>query len=195
MKTCSVLLAFVALMMVALFAASAAEAFQCKDIPAASNWNAQKYLGRWFEIAKYNFIFEDGLDCVNANYSLRADGRVGINNQGNKGSPTGPLESAIGSATIKSPGLLEVTFDSEPVKVPAPYLVIEIGDDYSYAIVYSCSNYVLFHTEIIWILSRTPTLPEDEVSRLVYRVHNTYGFDTSKLSYTVQGPQCAYGPE
>ena len=83
----------------------------------------------------------------------------------------------------------------EPIKIPAPYKVFSIADDYSWALVYSCSNYVFYHTEIVWILSRTPELPEDTVTHLVYDLHHTYGFDTSKLSYTVQGSQCRYAPE
>jgi apolipoprotein D and lipocalin family protein len=63
----------------------------------------QKYLGIWYEIARYDHSFERGLEEVTATYSLREDGKIKVLNRGYKGSLEGEFKQAIGKAKIPDP--------------------------------------------------------------------------------------------
>ena len=61
----------------------------------------------------------------------------------------------------------------------ADYWVIDLGDDYEYAVVGQPKRGYL------WILSRTPTLAPDVLDGILRRLCDN-GYDPSKLSYTPQ---------
>jgi lipocalin len=63
----------------------------------------KKYLGTWYEIARYDHRFERGMVGVTANYSLRKDGKIKVVNSGYKGSFSGKFSKAIGKAKIPDP--------------------------------------------------------------------------------------------
>lgn len=67
----------------------------------------QKYLGTWYEIARYPHSFEKELVGVTATYSLRADGKIKVENKGYKKTLNGEMKIAIGKAKI--PNLKEPT--------------------------------------------------------------------------------------
>lgn len=109
-----------------------------------------KYLGTWYEIARFDHPFERGLQGVTATYSLKPDGKIKVLNQGYKNSLHGKLNKAVGKAKLTSPETPRNLLVSFFWIFYAPYNILELDPDYRYALIgSSSSNY-------LWILSRTP---------------------------------------
>ena len=137
-----------------------------------------RYMGVWYEIASYPQWFSRECFNTSATYTLRDDGRVDVLNQCHKGSPAGPVKSAKGVAYIAN------TQTNAELKVSffwpfyGDYWVVELGQDYEYAVVSEPGRTTL------WILSRTPEMDETTLKDLLARLQNTHGFDLAKLKYT-----------
>lgn len=141
--------------------------------------NIQKYLGTWYEIALLPNSFEEGCHCTTAEYSLIDSTTIKVVNTCNQGSPEGEIDKADGKAFVvegSSNSKLEVQF-FWPFK--GDYWILELDENYKYALVGSPSR------EYLWILSRTPTLSQNIVDQLL-RIAEAKGFDTSKIIYTDQ---------
>ena len=143
-----------------------------KDIPAACNVNIQKYLGRWYEIARFPHPFEDGLEKVTATYSLKSDGKIEVINAGTK---NGVRSSAKATAWVPDKGCtgkLLVSF-FRPFK--SQYKIIRLDEEnYSYAVVTSSTK------DYLWILSREPRISDSLYENLIEFVSDN-GFDSSRI--------------
>ena len=138
-----------------------------------------RYLGRWYEFARYDMMFERGCEGVTADYSLRPDGMIRVLNSCHAGAPTGPLKTAEGRAKRVGDALgakLKVSFFGP---FYADYWVLDRADDYSWAIVGEPSG------RYLWILTRTPALTP-AVRELVLDRARAMGYDLSLLRYTRQ---------
>ncbi len=147
-------------------------------IPAVRNFDVGRYMGRWYEIARLPHRFERDLDFVVAEYSLNPDGTVKVLNSGMR---SGKRKSAEGRAKWKKnadPGTaeLEVTFFAP---FSGDYRVIRLEADYSSAIVTSSSR------DYLWILSRTPELPEGRLEQYLSLCRD-WGFPVDRLEYPRQ---------
>jgi apolipoprotein D and lipocalin family protein len=148
-------------------------------LKTVENLDLERYQGRWYEIARLPNRFQD--DCagdVRVNYTLRSDGRVDVLNQCAKSD--GDLMSAEGVARqVQEDGPnseLEVRFAPAWLSflpmVWGDYYVIDLADDYSWAVV--------GHPErtYFWILSRSPRLDETIVNKILDRAKaQGYTFD------------------
>ncbi len=133
-----------------------------------------RYLGEWYEIARFDHSFERGLEQAKANYTQNADGTIKVVNSGIKDSKP---KTAIGKGkTTDTPGLLRVSFFGP---FYADYRVMLIDKDYSHALVGSGDS------DYLWILSRTPSLPENVKSELLAEAQRR-GYDTGKLIWVEQ---------
>jgi len=124
----------------------------------------EKYLGKWYEIARLPFRFEDGCTDVTATYSLSKDGNVSVLNECLK---DGKLKQTKGKAkeVDKNTGAkLKVTFFWP---FSADYWIINLGENYDYAVVGSPSR------KYLWILSRTPQMDEKLFFQLVESVKSS----------------------
>ena len=143
------------------------------DIPAVGNFNAGKYMGHWYEIARLPNYFEKDLQCVTANYTLLPSGRIQVRNCGVKNNIRRCItgEAKLRSAADK--GELLVSFQWP---FYGAYRIIYLKDDYSVAMVTGSRK------KYFWILSRTPKIPAGELETLLQwaKVH---GFETEKLIY------------
>ena len=143
----------------------------------------EQYMGLWYEIAKFPQPFQNGLVGVTAEYTLEDDGRVRIRNQGFQDALDGEESSIEGYASVvdeETNAKLRIRFDPFPVNLfPGNYWIIEVGDDYEYAIVSGPNRNTL------WILSRTPSMDETIYSEIVSRLEED-GFDTNRLVKTRQ---------
>ncbi|HOZ71139.1 MAG TPA: lipocalin family protein [Spirochaetales bacterium] len=113
-----------------------------------------RYLGTWYEIARYDFAFEKNLSDTTATYALRDDGKIAVTNRGYnylKGKWTEARAKARfrGSDSV---GALEVSFFGP---FYAAYNIIALDPEYRYALVVGDS------TKYLWILSRTTEIPDD----------------------------------
>jgi apolipoprotein D and lipocalin family protein len=143
--------------------------------------DVNRYLGRWYEIARLENGFEKGCEGVTADYSRRDDGLIRVLNTCREGSTSGKARVAEGRARIVDPATnakLKVSFFGP---FWGDYWIIDLKDDYSRSIVGEPSG------RYLWILSRTPEIsPEsrdDALSTL-----RSFGYDTSKLYFTQQPP-------
>lgn len=141
------------------------------------DFNLSKYLGTWYEIARFDHSFERGMENVIARYELKDDGKVRVTNTGWK---KGRLKSAEGKARqpdiLSDPAHLEVSFF---LFFYSDYNVLMIDENYQVALVGSSSP------DYLWILSRSPVL-KDQVVDLVLEEADSRGYDVSRLIWVDQ---------
>lgn len=134
-----------------------------------------RYMGVWYEIARYENSFEKDMTNVTATYTLKANGRIKVENAGFR---NGERKKATGRAKLpdpKEPGKLKVAFF---LWFYADYYILELDrENYNYALVGSSSD------KYLWILSRTRQLPKDVLDGLL-NLASQRGYDTQKLIYT-----------
>lgn len=149
------------------------------DLPVERSVDIQRYLGRWYEIAKLPNSFEKDLTCITATYSLKDNGDIKVVNAGFKLDDTTTLKSATGTAWIPDP--------SEPTKLKVRffwpfsgnYWIIALDHDYRFVMIGEPSR------EYLWILSRERTLPQSTIDSLLVQA-KSLGFDTTKIEKTGQ---------
>ncbi|MHB8876618.1 MAG: lipocalin family protein, partial [Myxococcaceae bacterium] len=138
-----------------------------------------RYLGTWYEIASFPASFQRGCTGTTATYSLRKDGDIEVVNRCYLGSLDGRLKVARGRAWVPDPlepGRLKVRFFWP---FTGDYLVLEVPEDYRYAVVGSPSR------KYCWILNRTPAMDEQTYQGIVQRLQ-ARGYDVSRLVRTLQ---------
>lgn len=136
----------------------------------------ERYLGRWYEIARLDHSFERGLTRVTAEYSLREDGGVRVLNRGYSADSDAWKEAEGKAYFVRDPdqGYLKVSFFGP---FYGAYVVFELDKDgYEHAFV-SGPN-----TSYLWLLARSPTVSGDLKARFV-REANRRGFDTEELIF------------
>lgn len=142
-----------------------------------------QFLGKWYEIARYDHSFEKGLSGVTATYSMRADGKIKVLNQGFKGGLNGKPSEAIGKAKIpnpQEPGKLKVSFFWI---FYGDYFVLELDDqDYQWALIGSSSE------KYLWILSRTPQLEDADKKHILQKMKER-GYSKELLIWVEQGKE------
>jgi len=152
----------------------------CLGIPenasAVRNFDLERYLGNWYEIARLDHRFERGLSRVEAQYSLRDDGGVRVINRGYD-TVEGKWETAEGKAYFIETadiGRLKVSFFGP---FYGAYNIVELDQDrYEYALVVGAN------TSYLWILARNPDLDPAVLNRLVAKAA-ALGFATSELIF------------
>ena len=140
-------------------------------------FDLSRYLGTWYEIARFNHSFEKGMDNAMAQYILNDDGTVFVLNSAWK---NGKYNIAEGRAKYPDPegdpGALKVSFF---MFFYSDYNVMMVDEDYQISLVGSKSeNY-------LWILSRTPEA-DPELLQMVLDEAERRGYDTSKLIWVDQ---------
>lgn len=140
-----------------------------------------RYMGLWYEIASIPARFQRRCAYgTTATYTLQADGTVEVLNR--CFDRDDQLVEARGLArTTDEPAKLRVSFVSLfglPL-FAAPYWVIDLAADYSYAVVGHPSR------TFGWILSRTPTLPEETLEGIFERL-TVQGYDPAQFRMTEQ---------
>ena len=163
------------IMIIALVAAVAG----CVSGPKVDNTpvaalDLNRYLGEWYEIARFDHSFERGVEKAKANYTLNEDGTIKVVNSGIK---DGKPKTAIGKGKrTDTPALLRVSFFGP---FYADYRVMMIDEGYTYALVGSGS------ADYLWMLSRTRDLPDSTKSELLSEAKRR-GYDTDKLIWVKQ---------
>ena len=149
----------------------------CASIPSGltpvTGFEADRYLGKWYEIARLDHVFERGLDHVTADYAKRPDGAITVINRGydpikQRWREARGVARSCGSPTI---GSLKVTFFWP---FSGGYHVIALDHDYRWALIAGPSR------KYLWILSREPQLATDIYDRLVRQARKA-GFPVDTL--------------
>jgi apolipoprotein D and lipocalin family protein len=151
-----------------------------KNVQPVDNFKIERYLGRWYEIARLDHSFERGLTHVTADYSLRDDGGVKVLNRGYS-AEAGLWKEAEGTAYFvegSDQGYLKVSFFGP---FYGSYVVFALDhENYQYALVCGPDK------SYLWILSRSPVLKEDIKYTLMDKAAAS-GFNTSKLIFVDHG--------
>lgn len=149
----------------------------CAGVPdgieAVDDFDAERYLGRWYEVARLDHRFERGMDNVTAQYTARPDGGIDVVNRGYLRAE-GRWEEAQGRAKFvgaRDRGQLKVSFFGP---FYGGYNVIDLDPDYQLSLVAGPSR------DYLWILARQPAPPRDALERVVRRAAEL-GFDTDAL--------------
>ena len=151
------------------------------DKTVVEQLDIEKYLGTWYEIARYDHSFERGLVGVKANYSMRADGKIKVLNSGYKDSLEGKFSEAIGKAKIPNsniPSKLKVSFFWI---FYGDYFVMELDENYQWAVIGSSSD------KYLWILRRSPQIKKETYTELTNKLKKR-AYEVSNLIKVAQKP-------
>lgn len=149
-----------------------------KGVPVIEKFEKERYLGKWFEVARFDFTFERNLNNTTAEYTLREDGKIAVKNRGYN-YVTKKWQEAKGKARFRgeeTKAELEVSFFGP---FYGAYNVIALDKDYKYALVAGSS------LKYLWILSRTKAIPE-EVKKGYLNIAEALGYDINKLIWVEQ---------
>lgn len=145
-------------------------------ITPVSDFELERYLGKWYEVARLDHSFERGLSHVTAQYSLRPDGGVKVINRGYSVEKN-LWKEAEGKAYFvndSNTGYLKVSFFGP---FYGSYIIFELDkENYQYSLVSGPDK------SYLWILARTPSLDEAIQYRLLKKAREM-GFETDKLIY------------
>jgi apolipoprotein D and lipocalin family protein len=145
-----------------------------KPLEVVQHVEINRYLGTWYEIARYPNRFQKNCHGSRAEYSLRPDGDIQVLNSCRKNGPDGPLDSAKGKAWVvdrQTNAKLKVRFFWP---FSGDYWIIDLGKNYEYAVVGEPDR------DYLWILSRRPEI-EDETYRAILARLEVQGYDPAKL--------------
>lgn len=148
------------------------------ELKTVSFVDLKRYAGTWYEIAKYPNKFQK--QCVGnttATYNLKPNGDVEVVNKCLK--KDGNIDDAAGKAKIvdkQTNARLKVSFF---LFFYAPYYVIDLGENYEYAVVGEPDR------KYLWILSRAPELSDATYQKILRKVE-TLGYNPAKLEKTPQ---------
>ena len=150
----------------------------CTGIPEClepvKDFETDRYMGKWYEIARLDHSFERNLNNVSATYTRKTTGDIRVKNKGYN-TKTGEWEEIEGNARFlvnETTGSLKVSFFGP---FYGGYHIIALDrQNYNYAVVAGPSR------SYLWILSRGPTLAEPIYRKLVARA-DALGFDTAQL--------------
>ena len=164
------------IVMAALLLSVSACKAQSINSTTIDNLDLKRYMGRWYEIARYDHRFERNMERCEAYYALESDGNIAVRNSGID-TKTGLLRIADGKAKLgKQPGQLRVSFF---LFFYSDYNVLALGENYDWALVGSKSP------KYLWILSRTPSLPESTIEHIL-AIARARGYDTDNLIWVRQ---------
>ena len=165
---------FLTLLIMCLFFFTGCKAQTKVDNSVSGDLNLDKYLGTWYEIARFDHKFERGIQFCKANYSLREDGKVAVLNTGIK---NGEPSEARGKAKLTdNPRILRVSFFGP---FYGDYRIMLLDEDYQWVLVGGSDD------SYLWILARTPKI-SDEIKETILAEATCRGYDVSKLIWVEQ---------
>ena len=164
-------------MMVAMTAGIAF--LSCRSSVTVNNSTVEKldlkrYLGKWYEIARFDHRFERDMTHCTATYTLHEDGKLTVTNKGMK---NGKWKTSEGKVKIgDQPGLLRVSFFGP---FYSDYRIMMLDDDYTYALIGGNDD------DYLWILSRTPEMDLDTRNIVIHEAKKR-GYKTNNLIWVEQ---------
>ena len=163
-------------MILSLFAA-ALPVWACSkdfDNSTVTEFDLNRYLGEWYEIARFDHWFERGMTHTKAIYAMRDDGDIQVVNSGLKG---GKIKTSTGRAkATERQGLLRVSFFWP---FYGDYRILWLDDDYQLALVGGGDF------SYLWILSRTSTI-DLSIKNSILSEARRRGYDTDNLIWVEQ---------
>jgi lipocalin len=147
---------------------------QSVDLTPVTNVDLPRYLGQWYEIARFDHWFERGMSHTKANYAMREDGDIQVVNSGLK---DGKIKTSTGKAKrTDQQGLLRVSFFWPFF---GDYRILWLDDDCQHVLVGGGDS------SYLWILSRTSTI-DLSIKNSILSEARRRGYDTDKLIWVEQ---------
>ena len=146
------------------------------DNSTVSVFDVRRFMGKWYEIARYDHRFEKGMTHVAATYSLQENGSIKVKNEGYKNGKHKEVEGRAKQPNPADPGRLKVSFF---LWFYSDYYVLDIDSDYRYVLIGSSSD------KYLWIMSRDKTLSKEKQAELLDKLR-VRGYDTEKLLFVDQ---------
>lgn len=156
------------------FFVSSCSSYEKTNNQAVLGFDIDKYLGRWYEIARLDHAFERGCSNVYADYKKISDDKIKVINRCVVNEKEKVANGVAHFADKKDVGHLKVSF-FRPFY--GDYKVVYLTKDYSIAII-DGGNKGYF-----WILSRQKIIKKNQLKKLLIKAES-FGFDTSKLIFT-----------
>jgi len=147
-----------------------------QELKTVKSIDLNKYSGTWYEIASFPQRFQKGCECTKAVYTPTEKGYIIVENRCNRNGKESYIKGKAFVVKNSGNAKLNVQF-FWPFK--GKYWIIDIADDYSYAVVSHPNK------KYLWILSRTPKLNEEVYKNILIRLKDK-GFDLSNLKITKQ---------
>lgn len=154
----------------------------CRGVPegltVVESVDLDRYLGRWYEIARMDHSYERGLSHVTAHYSLREDGSIRVLNTGYK-AQSEKWKQAEGKALRDAPepkGKFKVSFFGP---FYGAYNIIKLDPEYQHVMIAGSDR------NSFWLLSRDPNMPEVERDAWLNQAKQ-WGFATDELIFVEQ---------
>jgi apolipoprotein D and lipocalin family protein len=147
------------------------------NITPVTSFQIERYLGKWYEIARLDHRFERGLTQISAEYSMRHDGGLKVLNRGYSNEKQEWSEAEGRGYFVQSPNeaYLKVSFFGPFF---GSYIVFELDTvNYQYALISGPDK------SYFWLLARTPTIDDNLKKKLIAKAA-ALGFDTTKLIFS-----------
>ncbi len=148
------------------------------DLPVIQDFQLEKYLGKWYEIARMDFFWEKGLKNVTAEYTQNEDGTIQVTNQGVK-IKTNKLKQSTGKAKLTAEphvGALKVSFFGP---FYSGYNIMYVDKNYQHALVFG------ENLDYMWILCREKSIPY-EIKKMYLDYAEKSGYRIEDLVWTLQ---------
>ncbi len=142
------------------------------DNTPVSEFDLERYMGKWYEIARFDNRYERNLSMVTAEYTLNDNDNIEILNRGFNIHEKEWQEAYGKGEPTQTNGQLRVSFF---LFFASDYNVMALGDEYEWALVGSKSH------KYLWILSRTPSLEEDILNHIIDLAHKR-GYNVEALN-------------
>lgn len=149
------------------------------ELQTVNHVDLNKYMGKWYEIARLPNWFEKNCTAVTATYNLRDDGKVDVINACHLKTVDGKFKQSKGKAWVvdkTTNAKLKVSFFWP---FAGKYWIIDLGSNYEYAVVGHPNR------DYLWILSRQPHMSDELYNQLITRIQ-AQGYDLTSLEKTIQ---------
>ena len=165
----------IAILICLLALTACGQTYRDKSVPlvAQADFNAEEYLGLWYEVARFPVFFQDGCTATTAEYGPVDADTVSVLNTCRQGTPDGSIDQIAGKADIVGPGQLKVSFNNVPF-ARGDYTVLWVDEAYETAVVGTSSG------KAGWILARTPEISADR-RQMAEAVMTANGYDITLL--------------
>lgn len=144
------------------------------DNSTVQTLDVARFMGKWYEIARYDHRFEKDMTNVSATYTLLDNGKIEVLNAGYKKGEYKEIKGKAKQPDPNDPGKLKVSFF---LWFYSDYYILDIDKDYSYVIIGSSTD------KYLWIMSRTETLPDDILQGLLEKLKDR-GYDLDRLVFS-----------
>lgn len=165
-----------------LFTFNNCQFFDESNLPKTVDFvDVEKYTGVWYEISSIPQPFSVGCLCTTAEYQIISSDKISVFNRCILNRPTGPENTILGEAKVvpnSGNAKLSVSFSSVG-NFGAPYWIVDLADDYSYAVVSDPLKATL------WVLSRTPKM-DDALYSAIIKDLKARKFPVARLKKTRQ---------